>query len=184
MLDQRIEKCDISDLDFNEEYEQCTFVECDLSKQDLSERKFIDCRFEDCDLSNATLNNTALREVHFKNCKLLGLFFEQCNPFGLELSFEHCVLDHSSFHGVNLPQTTFTQCRLIDVDLSNADLSESEFNDCDLQGTVFDRTNCEGADLSTSVNILLDPDINRLKHARFSLSSLPGLLYKHQIDIV
>lgn len=184
MFDKRIEKCTISDLPFTEEYEHCTFIECNLSKQDLSERKFIDCRFEDCDLSNATLNNTAFREVHFKDCKLLGLFFEQCNPFGLEMSFEHCTLDHSSFHGVQISDTTFEHSSLVDTDLTGADLSNCVFDDCDLKGAHFEHTKCEGTDFHTSIHILLDPEINRMKGAKFALGSLPGLLYKHHIDII
>jgi uncharacterized protein YjbI with pentapeptide repeats len=93
-------------------------------------------------------------------------------------------LDYTSFHGVQLSDAVFESSRLIDADLTEADLNGCVFKDCDLKGAQFERTNCEGTDFSTSVNILLDPEINRLKGAKFSLGSLPGLLYKHNIDII
>lgn len=183
MQDKQFSRIDLSDLSLDVEFENCTFVECSLTRKDLSERTFIDCRFENCDLANVTLLNTAFRNVVFDNCKMMGLFIEQCRPFGLDLKFDHCVLDYTSFHGVQLSDTVFENCRLIEADFADADLSGCVFNDCDLKGAQFERTNCEGADFSTSVNMLLDPDNNRLKGAKFALASLPGLLYKYHIDI-
>lgn len=180
MLNKTIKR---SPLPIDDEFENCTFTHCDFSGMDLSNRKFIDCRFENCDLNNATLLDTAFRNVAFVNCKMMGLFFEQCNIFGLEMSFEECALDHSSFHGLNLPDTSFSGTRMIDVDLSKANLSACEFKECDLLGAMFDDTNIENTDLSSAVNMQLDPDSNRIKGTKFSLYALPGLLTKYDIEI-
>lgn len=62
-------------------------------------------------------------------------------------------------------------------------LSNAVFSNCDLSGAVFDATNLEKADFRTSVNYSIDPALNKLKKARFSLSEIYGLLYKLDIEI-
>jgi uncharacterized protein YjbI with pentapeptide repeats len=54
---------------------------------------------------------------------------------------------------------------------------------CDLDRAIFGNTVLEGADLSTAYNYSIDPDINRLKKARFAAQGLAGLLGKYQIII-
>lgn len=69
------------------------------------------------------------------------------------------------------------------MDFTECDLSNAVFGNCDLSGAVFDNTNLEKADLRTSVNYSIDPALNRLKKAKFSLSEVYGLLYKLDIEI-
>ena len=58
------------------EYENCTFINCDLSNSALANIKFIECEFEGCNLSMAKLNNTALQDAKFVNCKMMGMHFD------------------------------------------------------------------------------------------------------------
>jgi uncharacterized protein YjbI with pentapeptide repeats len=57
------------------------------------------------------------------------------------------------------------------------------FDNCDLTGAVFDHTNIEKADFRTSYNYTIDPEINRIKKAKFSILGVSGLLDKYDIDI-
>jgi len=41
------------------DYDNCTFVGCNLAGADLTARLFTDCSFIDCDLTNAKLHETA-----------------------------------------------------------------------------------------------------------------------------
>ncbi|WP_431217529.1 hypothetical protein ACQ86N_21315 [Puia sp. P3] len=43
--------------------------------------------FSNCNLSLAQLQKTTFRDIQFKDCKMLGLHFEDCNEFGLSVSF-------------------------------------------------------------------------------------------------
>ncbi|OQA01530.1 MAG: hypothetical protein BWY70_00347 [Bacteroidetes bacterium ADurb.Bin408] len=45
------------------------------------------------------------------------------------------------------------------------------------------RTNLEKADLRTAFNYIIDPELNHIKKARFSLRGISGLLAKYNIDI-
>jgi hypothetical protein len=40
-----------------------------------------------------------------------------------------------------------------------------------------------GVDFTTATNFSIDPEINRLKKARFSLYGLPGLVEKYEVVI-
>ncbi|MGG7552402.1 pentapeptide repeat-containing protein [Chryseobacterium arthrosphaerae] len=77
----------------------------------------------------------------------------------------------------------FINSKLIEVDFTECDLSHAVISNCDLSGATFDHSNLEKADLRTSVNYSIDPALNRLKKAKFSLSEVYGLLYKFDIEI-
>lgn len=166
-----------------DDYEGCTFFNCDFSDSNLSGISFADCEFISCNLSMAKLNKTALKEVRFRDCKCLGLHFETCNDFLFSVSFENCILNLSCFYRLDLKKTPFTNSSLQETDFSECDLSSSLFENCDLNGAVFSNTNLEKADFRSAFNYSLDPEKNKIKKARFSLSGLPGLLDKYKIEI-
>lgn len=158
------------------EYENCTFVNCDFAKVNFFEWVFVDCVFVDCDLSLAQLNHAAFREVQFKDCKMLGLAFEKCNDFGLSFSFDTCNLNHSSFYKLKIKKTVFKNCQMEAVDFTETDLMGSILENCLLHQAVFDRTNLEGCDFRASYQYIIDPQINKVKKAKFSLDGVGGLL--------
>ena len=69
------------------------------------------------------------------------------------------------------------------MDFSNADLSFSTFDFCDLQGALFDSTNLDRSDFRTAHHYSIDPENNRIKKAQFSLNGIIGLLDKYDIEI-
>lgn len=164
------------------EYEQCVFANCNFLQADLSGIIFIACEFKDCDLSNAQLAETSFREVKFKACKLLGLHFEDVSDFLFEVGFEHCTLSFSSFYQSKLKKTVFKNSILQEVDFTGADLAGATFAECDLAKTVFMNTNLEQADFRSATNFSIDPEANRIKKARFSMTGLIGLLHKYEIN--
>jgi uncharacterized protein YjbI with pentapeptide repeats len=72
-----------------------------------------------------------------------------------------------------LHETDFTEC----------DLTGSTFDICDLTGATFDNTNLEKTSFSTAFNYSIDPEINRIKKAKFSVPGVLGLLNKYDIVI-
>ncbi len=169
-------------VDFNvaplptDEYENCLFKNCYFSNANLSGFIFDSCEFLSSNLSLANLGNTVLRDVRFADCKLLGLRFDDCNQFGISMSFTDCVLNYSSFFRVRQPKSVFKNVLLHDVDFSESDFSGAVFDNCDLQTATFDRTNLEKADFRTAFNYRIDPTANKVKKARFSLPAVVGLL--------
>jgi fluoroquinolone resistance protein len=165
------------------EYENCTFVNCNLASLDLSGYTFLECKFSGCDLSNSKLKDTSLKDIRFFGCKLLGVLFNTCNELLLSFTFEECQMNLTSFHRLRIKGTTFRACNLIEADFALTDLTGTLFDGCDLSRAMFENTNLEKADFRTSFNYSFDPEINKIKKAKFSRSDIHGLLDKYNIEI-
>ncbi|MCW3103152.1 MAG: pentapeptide repeat-containing protein [Bacteroidetes bacterium] len=165
------------------EYENCTFANCNFSATDLSGINFSGCEFRSCNLSMAKTLKTGFCDIQFTDCKLLGLHFETCNEFLFSAYFENCILNLSSFYRMKIKKTKFSRCSMHEVDLSGADLSGAIFDNCDLAKAKFENTILERADLRTSWNYSIDPEINKIKKAKFSKQGIAGLLDKYDIEI-
>lgn len=165
------------------EYEYCTFKSCDFSEIALKGSKFYQTQFINCNLSNADLSQVSLQDVKFKNCKMLGLHFIKCNTLGFAAFFDGCQLDYSVFHQMKLSNTSFVDSKLQGVDFAEAELMHSQLRNCDLLEAIFDHTNLEKADFTKSINYSINPQINYIKGAKFSLPEVVGLLDVYQINI-
>ncbi len=167
----------------NHTFEQCVFRKLDLSQAVLTQASLIDCRFEDCVLTAIALNSTKLYEVSFLRCLLTQVDFSGCDTFGFAVDFIECQLDHAVFLNRKLKRTRFIDCSLKEAHFANCDLSGSVFKGCNLEFAKFDDNNLTQADFSTSYNISLNPEENKVKKAHFSVHSLPGLLTKYNLVI-
>lgn len=165
------------------EYDNCQFVNCNFANTDLSNISFTACEFDTCEISTASLTKTAFRDVKFIGCKLLGLHFEDCNEIGLEVYFDNCIVNLSSFYKKKLKKTTFKNSSLQEADFTETDLTESVFDNCDLLNATFDNTILEKADLRTAYNYSIDPAMNKIKKAKFAKEGIRGLLDKYDIVI-
>jgi uncharacterized protein YjbI with pentapeptide repeats len=182
--EETIENVDFSeDLTENMEYEYCTFKNCNFSNCQLTNYRFSECEFIDCNFSNAGLADVSLQDVKFVNCKMLGLHFDDCNEFGFSASFDHCQLNHSIFYQMKLGRTSFYHCQLHGTDFTEANLTAVPLKNCDLMHAVFINTNLEKADFSQAINYSIDPSINKIKGAKFSLPEVVGLLDVYNIKI-
>lgn len=165
------------------EYENCSFNSFNFSESDLSEFKFIDCTFNGCNFSLAKLNKAVFRDVKFKDCKMLGLRFDTCSEFGLSFSFDGCQLSHSSFYKTKIKKTVFKNSQLQEIDFAESDMTGAILDNCNLERATFDQAILEKADLRTSYNYSIDPEITRIKKAKFSILGIAGLLEKYDIEI-
>ncbi|MBL7883075.1 MAG: pentapeptide repeat-containing protein [Bacteroidia bacterium] len=129
------------------------------------------------------MSKTAFKNVQFVNCKLLGLQFHICNDFLFEINIDSCILNLSSFYKLKLKNTVFKNSTLHEVDFTQADLTASVFNHCDLLDATFDASIIEKADFRTAYNYTIDLEINRAKKAKFSQSGIAGLLTKYGIEL-
>ncbi len=164
-------------------YEECTFKNCNFNSVDLSGITFRTCLFNNCDCSLTKLKNTILQDVRFVNSKLLGIQFNECNGFLLRLYFENCMLKLSVFYKLKLKNTVFTNCNLQEADFSEADMAGAAFENCDLLLATFMHTNLEKADFRSASNYSINPELNRIRNARFSIPGVTGLLTTYDIEI-
>ncbi|HWY33074.1 MAG TPA: pentapeptide repeat-containing protein, partial [Nitrosopumilaceae archaeon] len=87
------------------------------------------------------------------------------------------------FYKTKLKKTAFKNSTIQEADFSECDLTNAIFENCDLTGATFVNTNLEKADFRTSFNYSIDPELNRIKKAKFSLHGIVGLLDKYDIEI-
>ena len=165
-----------------EEYESCEFTNGVFG--DLKGISFTDCVFKNSNFSNASFRNCKLQDVHFIDCKLIGANFSQSKDFGFCLSFENCLLDYASFDKKRLHKSVFANCRMHHVNFTQADLSKASISNCDFYEALFANTDVSGLDFTTSKNFLIDPELNKIRKAKFLAQDLAGLLYRHDIVIV
>ncbi len=69
------------------------------------------------------------------------------------------------------------------VVFTNANLSNSVFDNTDLADAVFNGTDLKEADFRAANNYIIDPELNNIKKAKFSLHGVVGLLAKYSIRI-
>ncbi|MFD2933254.1 pentapeptide repeat-containing protein [Spirosoma flavum] len=167
----------------NQEFELCTFKKLDLSRIAITDSNFINCRFEDCNLTRAELRNTKLYDVSFVNCRLAHVDFGSCNAFGFHVNFQECQLDYTVFLNRKLKKAHFTDCSLKEAHFLKCDLTGTVFDQCNLELARFEGNNLTQVDFSSSYNLEINPDDNKVKKARFSLQNLPGLLVKYDLVI-
>ncbi|HVN58121.1 MAG TPA: pentapeptide repeat-containing protein [Bacteroidales bacterium] len=165
------------------DYENCIFRNCDFTEADLSGINFEGCEFHECNMSLSILMQTTISEVKFIKCKLLGLHFEDCNRLIISFSLDSCSLELCSFNKLKLKKSVFKNSRITEADFTETDLSSSIIKNCDLDRSVFRMTNLENADLRGSYNFSVDPDLNRIRRARFSAATLAGLMGKYDIIV-
>lgn len=181
-FEKTFKKDDLHELT-NHEFEECTFLSCDFSGNNLNGSSFTDCTFLHCDLSNSKIINTSFKECTFSSCKILGLHFDDCNRFLFALHFKDCVLNFSSFYQMDLKDSSFVHCQLQEVDFAGADLSNLHLDSCNLPGATFEKTDLTSANLSSSKDFTIDPENNTIKRATFSQANIYGLLDKYDIII-
>ena len=89
----------------------------------------------------------------------------------------------SSFYKLILKKSHFKNCTLHEVDFTETDLTSSHFENCDFMMAIFQNSILEKADFRSSNNYVIDPEMNRIKKAKFSISGIAGLLTKYNIEI-
>ena len=70
-----------------------------------------------------------------------------------------------------------------EADFSETDLTKSSFDDCDLNQAIFDNSILETVDFRSAFNYSIDPDRNRIRGGKFSISGVVGLLRKYKIEV-
>lgn len=113
------------------------------------------------------LTKTAFRDCKFKDSKLLGLRFEDCDGFLFSAGFEDCRLNLSSFYKMKLKKTIFKNSSLHEVDFTEADLTSSFFHNCDLERSIFENSIVEKAHFRTAYNYSINPEITALEKRSF-----------------
>ena len=123
---------------------------------DLRDRKFIDCTFERCQLSSVRIDGAVI-QAKFVSSKVEGINFFTAKRTLLTLSFDSCLIRHSSFAELKLREIAFTRCEFRNVDFAEADLSGADFSNSTFEDCIFRNTNLSKADFRYAAGILSIP---------------------------
>jgi len=129
------------------------------------------------------LSGTSLKTIHFKECKLLGIKFQECTDFLFSVNFQDCVLDYSSFANKKMPKTSFNSCSIKEVSFIGTNLTNSVFDNCNLENAIFNDTQLAEVNFMTARSFIIDPEFNPMRKAKFSTQGIVGLLDKYDIKI-
>lgn len=165
------------------QFEDCTFRNFDFTGINLAGINFTTTTFEDCNFSMIKFANVGLDNVHFVGCKMVGTDFSAVKDFLFSANFSTCILDYAAFMKKKNRKSKFVNCSLKGTDFSEADLSESIFDRCDLNNAVFVNSTLTGVNFTTAFNFTIDPERNLLRKAKFSTDGLAGLLTTYGIIV-
>jgi len=170
----------------DDDLEDISFYRCVFRNASFQSRRLIDCVFDDCEfiqcnLSLVEIMASVFTGVKFVDCKLLGVNWSGTGGF-LSASYNGCIMEHNVFADMNLSRDKFTSCVLANATFSHTKLRYSVFDDCDLSQCQFHQTDLSYANFTTSRNYYMNAETNNLKKTVFSLPEAVSLLAN--LDIV
>ncbi|ULU26529.1 pentapeptide repeat-containing protein [Dyella terrae] len=168
-------------------FHDCSFVRCQFSEATLARCRFSDCEFRECNLSLAKLTGSGFDAARFIDCKMVGIDWTRAHwprvRMAKALAFERCVINDSSFFGLDLREFVLIECRALDVDFTDANCEDADFHGTDLRDSVFARTRLGRANFVEAQNYRIDVFHNDIKRARFSLPEAVALLDSLGIEL-
>ena len=147
-----------------------------LSSTTLKRWVFEDCRFVQCDMSNIKLNEVSLHQCEFSDCRLIGVDWRLAKAFNFSVSFEQCQLGYSNFSGLSLNNLVVHSSECSHVDFSEATLIAADFSESMLAGAIFDRSDMKNANFSTARQVRFDPQANILQDTQLSIEDALALV--------
>lgn len=170
------------------EFEDCQFTDCHFSDSQFCRCRFIECRFTRCNLSLCQFPYSQFTEVSFTESKLIGIDWTRASwprhVFHAPIGFYQCLLNDSSFFGLNLDELRIEACKAQDLDFREGHFCRANFRDTDLARSLFGNTHLIGADFTEACHYDIDPFNNRLNQAKFSRLEAIRLLYGMDIELV
>lgn len=170
------------------EFEECEFLDCDFSGSRFRSCKFTNCDFTRCNLSLTDFANSQLFGMTFKDCKMVGIDWTKIDwpqyYLDFELKFTRCLLNDSSFYGLNLNALHMDECKLHDVDFREGNFVESKMIQCEFDRSLFMRTNLQRVDFTDSSGCAMNVLNNQLSGATFSRYEALNLLESLGITLV
>jgi fluoroquinolone resistance protein len=161
----------------------CTLKGAKLAETRWSRARLEACTFEGCDLSRASPKGLVARAVTFVDCRLMGIEWTELGSFP-ELAFSGCDLRYASFVTLVLRKLLFRNCDLRDAQLVEVDLAGATFENCRLAGARFDRCDLRNASFADSVDLVLEPQRNKVAGARVPMETAVHLAESFGLTVI
>lgn len=123
------------------------------------------------------------QDVLFEECKIVRGEFWKCNKRFFSLRFKNSFLIGCNFSNLKMKRTSFFNSKVKECYFNETELAQANFRGSDLEGSVFHHTDLSKADFRNAKNYLIDPQINVLKKAYFSIPDALALLNFFDVQI-
>jgi fluoroquinolone resistance protein len=104
------------------EFNTCAFIKCVFSETIFQKCAFHDCTFHNCDLNLVNLKDCVFSNTRFVESQIIGVDWTETalprSKFIKPVDFSGCVINHSTFVGLNLKKIGLTKCIAQDVDFT------------------------------------------------------------------
>jgi len=157
------------------EFFRCRFDSCQFLRTVFCRCRFEACVFQKCDLSLLQVTDCRFVDAKFVKSKMLGIDWTRAAK-PLAIALHGCNVSHSVFVELHLPKLEMTECVAREVDFTGVHLTKANLSRTDFLGSRFIHTDLSCADFSQAVNYSIDPTVNRVKKAVFTLPEAMSLL--------
>jgi len=168
-------------------FEDCKFVNCNLSVTQFLECEFIDCEFKNSDLTLIQFDKSKFLETDFKNCKITGVNWTSLDWRSITLVspifFQSCDISFSVFNSLELHELNLQNSKAHSVDFSECDLKGSNFFKTDFMDSRFSLSKLDKCNFEEAINYYIDPLKNSIEGAKFSSPEVLSLLSHFKIKI-
>ena len=188
LADEIIEDVDLSGQILTAaKFSDCDFINCRFVETELHSCRFVNCEFKGCDLSLLQIPGCTFSGTSFLKSKLLGINWTVADWSGPRLNdpllFRSCIINHSVFIGLHLPEIQVIECEAADVDWRESNLEKADFSGTDLTDSQFTNASLKQADFSQARSYTILPDECDITQAKFSLPEALSLLYNLNINL-
>lgn len=172
----------------HKEFGSCTFIKCAFNETVFQDCSFHDCIFKGCDLSLVRLKGCSFTNTRFEDSQVIGVNWTETRWATSKVAltpvdFFGCVINYSTFMGLNLKKVVMSKCTARDVSFEEANLTQANCTFTDFMNSRFMRTNLTEADFTGAKNYAIAASLNTLKKTRFSLPDAMSLLYNLDITL-
>jgi uncharacterized protein YjbI with pentapeptide repeats len=163
-------------------FEECTFEKCNFLDCKFYSTRFEKCTFTKCTINGVKFRNCIFDEADFKNSKIIATDFSEVKDFE-SVHFEDCILDYSSFYGVDARNLSIVNGKATEADFTEGKFKEASFERTDLEKAIFHNTDLTRASFKHAKNYTIDIKTNKLKKAKFSIPEVLTLLQTLDIEV-
>lgn len=143
--------------------ENCTFINCDFSRCDLTDTRFIHCQFYDreseqgCNFSRATLKDASFKHCdlsmnNFRSVTALGIEISECRAQGIDFrgaSFMNMITTKSWFCSAYITKTNLSYANFSKVVLEKCELWENRWVGANVMGATLSGSDLSGGEFSS-----------------------------------
>ena len=176
------ENCEFTSLSQNNEdlksksFYDCVFKGCDFTGSDFTDSLFSECKILSSNLSLVLMATTKMQNAYFHDCKISGVNFTHINTLILQIDFKNSLITDCIFSSLPLKDKDFINCQIKNSDFYQTNLTGSNFSGSNLKDSIFENTNLSKTNFKEAQNYSINPLINKIKDAQFSMPDAITLL--------